>query len=643
MASVVGNTRDQEVAFLSGVNADGTLASPTFETYKGDDPDTYKTTSSQFHWGSVNAAGTSGGTLKYIFDPSSNWTPTEQAALASSLDMWSAVADLSFQQTTSEDDANIGFTRNADNKASMGSVATEHPVGTSAITPPVDGKVVITMDIGASPRATSSYGALNDFQAASGGYGAGTAVHEAGHAIGLGHGGPYNNTNTVSQQYGPYDNEVSTLMSYFNPHNPVSYASPVVGTNWTTADGIKHYATTWRPLDIDAAQRLYGVQKNDPLNTAQTFGYNTTITGSLKPYFDFSVNASPVVTLYNTAASGNALDLSQTSQAATLNLNAGTSSSAFGMTNNIAIYDRTYIQKVACGAGDDVCTVNLTKDNTIDGGGGSNTAVFSGNRADYTISQANGATVVTRTASVDLASKPMGVKDTLTSFQALRFDDQTVAVCFCTGTRLRVIREGAPADVAVEDLRVGDRAVTASGAVRPVTWIGHRRLGGRGQTLPVPQQPVRIRAGAFGPELPARDLSLSPGHPILVGADAEGQGGHLVPVMGLINGTSIAREPVTAVTYWHVELDSHDILLAEGLPAESYLDWGDRPFFTEASDHALHNPDFVVPGLAARCRPVAVDGPVVEAERARLSGVFAAALGADCAWDEAERFVWIAA
>ncbi len=113
--------------------------------------------------------------------------------------------------------------------------------------------------------------------------------------------------------------------------------------------------------------------------------------------------------------------------------------------------------------------------------------------------------------------------------------------------------------------------------------------------------------------------------------------------MCLINGTSITREPVVSVTYWHVELDAHDILLAEGLPAESYLDWGDRPFFTEGSDHALHNPDFVVPGLTARCRPVAVDGPVVEAERARLSGVFADALGEACAWDEAERFVWIAA
>ncbi|AWN55919.1 hypothetical protein DK412_28520 [Methylobacterium sp. 17Sr1-1] len=212
-------------------------------------------------------------------------------------------------------------------------------------------------------------------------------------------------------------------------------------------------------------------------------------------------------------------------------------------------------------------------------------------------------------------------------------------VCFTTGTRIRTAR----GEVAVEELRIGDQAVTASGALRPLVWIGHRAIAGAGTALPPQQQPIRIRAGAFRSGLPARDLFLSPGHPVLVGAGADGAGGHLVPIMCLINGTSITREPATAVTYWHVELDAHDILLAEGLPAESYLDWGDRPFFEEGSDYALHNPDFVAPGLSARCRPVAVEGPVVEAERARLAGVFGASLGDACAWDEAGRFAWIAA
>ncbi|MGE7153126.1 Hint domain-containing protein [Methylorubrum rhodesianum] len=210
-------------------------------------------------------------------------------------------------------------------------------------------------------------------------------------------------------------------------------------------------------------------------------------------------------------------------------------------------------------------------------------------------------------------------------------------VCFTTGTLIRT----ACGEVAVEDLVVGDLAVTPSGAIRPITWIGRRNVDGQGHALSHDQQPIRIRAGAFGRGLPARDLSLSPGHPVLVGADADGEGGVLVPVMCLINGTTITREPRASVTYWHVELDAHDILLAEGLAAESYIDGGDRAFFVEGSDHALHNPDFVPAGWSARCRPVAVDGPVVEAERLRLDAVFAGALSAQCDWDAAT--AWAAA
>ena len=108
--------------------------------------------------------------------------------------------------------------------------------------------------------------------------------------------------------------------------------------------------------------------------------------------------------------------------------------------------------------------------------------------------------------------------------------------------------------------------------------------------------------------------------------------------MCLVNGTTIERLRVESVIYWHIELDAHDILLAEGLPAESYLDWGDRAFFSDAPAHALANPDFVVPGLSGRCRPVALDGPVVERERWRLDAVFAATLAAQAAWSDSEVF-----
>ena len=111
-----------------------------------------------------------------------------------------------------------------------------------------------------------------------------------------------------------------------------------------------------------------------------------------------------------------------------------------------------------------------------------------------------------------------------------------------------------------------------------------------------------------------------------------GTGEVLVPVMCLINGTSIARAPCDHVTYWHVELDVHDLLLAEGLPAESFLDYGNRGWFGDAADPILLDPDDVASGLAGRCRPVRVDGPVVGVERRRLDALFATRLASACAW-----------
>lgn len=197
-----------------------------------------------------------------------------------------------------------------------------------------------------------------------------------------------------------------------------------------------------------------------------------------------------------------------------------------------------------------------------------------------------------------------------------------------SGTRIPTTR----GEVTVEDLRNGDTAITVSGQSHTITWTSHRVLTAD-MALPIDKTPVRVRAGAFGQELPTRDLLLSAGHPILVGADARGEGSVLVPFMNLVNGTTIARTHVPSATYWHVELDSHDILLAEGLAAESLFDFGCRPFFEEVLKHALHNPDFVPSGLSTRCRRVILEGSLVEAERSRLAVVFSQNLINDCAWD----------
>ncbi len=144
--------------------------------------------------------------------------------------------------------------------------------------------------------------------------------------------------------------------------------------------------------------------------------------------------------------------------------------------------------------------------------------------------------------------------------------DKVVAPCFARGTRIRTDR----GEIAVERLRVGDVVPTPrNGGSRRIKWIGRRHIDCAGHSRPHDVLPVRVSAEAFAPGMPGRDLLLSPDHAVFTG-------GALIPIRYLINGATIAQQEVEAVSYWHIELESHDILLAEGLPCESYLDTGNR-------------------------------------------------------------------
>lgn len=166
-------------------------------------------------------------------------------------------------------------------------------------------------------------------------------------------------------------------------------------------------------------------------------------------------------------------------------------------------------------------------------------------------------------------------------------------------------------DKLVQSLRVNeDVVVNAAGEQRSIRWIGHRRIDCRRHPRPEDVRPVRIAAHAFGPGRPARDLLVSPGHAICV----EVLGEVLIPAKHLVNGATIAQVEVDEVTYWHVELDTHDILLANGLPAESYIDCGNRAFF--ASSRGEVDPARTG-SLADYCRPLA-DEAVTKAIRSRL-------------------------
>jgi hypothetical protein len=141
----------------------------------------------------------------------------------------------------------------------------------------------------------------------------------------------------------------------------------------------------------------------------------------------------------------------------------------------------------------------------------------------------------------------------------------TMVPCFCEGT----ILAGPDGGVPVERVTVGSRLVTRSGAARTVRWMGRRGYDVAALRHDPQLRPVRIRAGALGRQLPTRDLCLSPQHALLLTTPL---GTRLVPAVALVNGISICREPpVRPVAYIHVELEIHDLLLAEGVEVESFL------------------------------------------------------------------------
>ena len=180
--------------------------------------------------------------------------------------------------------------------------------------------------------------------------------------------------------------------------------------------------------------------------------------------------------------------------------------------------------------------------------------------------------------------------------------------CFASGTPIMT----DAGEVPVERLTVGARLPTRFGRrLGEVVWIGERTVDCRRHPHPQSVWPVRVKRGAFGRNIPHCDVLLSRDHALLA-ADV------LIPVRYLINGTTIVQEQVDEIGYWHVELARHDVILAAGLPAESFLDTGNRCAFSNGPVIALH-PEFNAWVWEAEgCAPLVVTGEKLERVRAML-------------------------
>ena len=152
------------------------------------------------------------------------------------------------------------------------------------------------------------------------------------------------------------------------------------------------------------------------------------------------------------------------------------------------------------------------------------------------------------------------------------FGTDITTICFCPGTMI----DTPSGEVPVEKLAVGDRVRTLGGA-RPVTWIGKGKiLATRGHRSAA--TPVIVRKGALADNVPNRDLHVTKAHSLYLD-------GVLIPVEFLVNHKTILWDDrAKEVEIYHVELDSHDVLFANGAAAESYRDDGNRWLFENANE-----------------------------------------------------------
>jgi Hint domain len=151
--------------------------------------------------------------------------------------------------------------------------------------------------------------------------------------------------------------------------------------------------------------------------------------------------------------------------------------------------------------------------------------------------------------------------------------------CFWAGTLIETDRGRVP----VEALKPGDLVVTLGGLRLPIRWVGRSTVTTRWSD-PRRVAPICIRAGSLGPNLPNQDLRISPCHALFLG-DVLVQGN------ALVNRHSITRETrlPARFTYYHIELGTHELLIANGIPAESFVDNVSRMTFDNWDDHPMRD------------------------------------------------------
>jgi len=249
-------------------------------------------------------------------------------------------------------------------------------------------------------------------------------------------------------------------------------------------------------------------------------------------------------------------------------------------------------------------------------GDGDEYIVFSSESGRHLLYDINGGLPATPTTLIYAATTQNGDLTQGDNDGRLDFYDSYSAVCFCDGTLIETDRGPR----AIESLQPGDKVLTRDNGFQPLRWIGQRRLGAADLAAAPNLRPVRIKAGALGPGCPATDLAVSPQHRLLVrsriarrmfGADEV-----LVAARHLCGLPGIAEiETATEVCYLHMLFDRHEIVQANGAPAES-LHTGPMAL-RSLSPQARHEIFALFPELRGGTCPRQPARPLIEGRRGR--------------------------